>query len=769
MIKSSYQWQLRPEPDATTVKQVAAENQLDERLAKLLVSRGLTKTTEIKQFLEPSLEQLNDPLALGEMSKAIERIQQAIMANEKITVYGDYDADGVTSTSLMLETLESLGANVTIYIPDRFKEGYGPHVAAFEALADAGTKLIITVDNGISGVASIAAAKAKGVDVIVTDHHELPPKLPDAYAIVHPRLPGSHYPFPDLAGVGVAFKVATALLEEVPIESLDLAAIGTVCDIVSLTGENRALVALGLQQLQQSPRPGISALCEVAKLKQTTLDEQSIGFGIGPRLNALGRLGDAKDGVKLLTTFDPDEATQLAKFVQAQNERRQNYVKVIYDEAIKLATTPENTLKQTLVLAHENWHEGVLGIVASRIVEKTGKPTLVLNIESEQTVKGSGRSVAGFDLFAALNTNREQMTTFGGHQMAAGLTLPKSALTTVSAGLEAAAVKQDLAHQGAADLIIDLKLTVDEVTPDLLAGFKKLAPFGTDNKTPLLELTPEKLTDVRAIGADKTHLKLKLCGANNQLDAIAFRMGGYVDDLVAADQVTVVGELGENEWQGNVTLQLMVKDLASSGVEIIDKRTSHLTKQLFSYQGTYVFFNAKYCQRLKPYIEPTNQIVLANEATTVTDDTLILVDAPVNLADLTALLKRAHCARIIALFYTQRPVYLDGMPTHQQFGRLFKFVLSHKNVAVRAELKTIAHHLQLKEAMLIFMIQVFFELGFVKIDDGVMNGVAHPDKHALTEAPSYQQREQKMKSESVLIYSNYPDLKGWFNQQQDLV
>ena len=322
-MKSRYTWQYLPQPRAALVTELAEKCQLAPAVVRLLINRGLTDQTTIEKFLNPGVDQLHDPLLLFDMQKAVDRIRQAIEANQLITVYGDYDADGVTSTSIMLETLESLGANVNIYIPDRFNEGYGPHESSFKQLLDAGTQLIVTVDNGISGNAPIAYAQAQGVDVIVTDHHELPPELPPAFAIVHPRHPQGHYPFGDLSGVGVAFKVARALLEETAVDSFDLAAIGTIGDLVSLTDENRALVSLGLQQLQQSTRPGITALCEVAGIEQAKIDEQSIGFAIAPRLNALGRLGDAKDGVKLLTTFDPDEATELAKFVQTQNERRQ--------------------------------------------------------------------------------------------------------------------------------------------------------------------------------------------------------------------------------------------------------------------------------------------------------------------------------------------------------------------------------------------------------------------------------------------------------------
>ncbi|MFD0896635.1 single-stranded-DNA-specific exonuclease RecJ [Loigolactobacillus binensis] len=764
-MKSRYTWQYLPQPRASLVTELAQKCQLAPAVIRLLINRGLTEQATIEKFLNPGVDQLHDPLLLFDMAKAVARIRQAIEANQLITIYGDYDADGVTSTSIMLETLESLGANVTIYIPDRFSEGYGPHQTSFEKIIAAGTQLIITVDNGVSGNAPITYAQKQGVDVIVTDHHELPPELPPAFAIIHPRHPAGQYPFGDLSGVGVAFKVASALLEETASDSFDLAAIGTVCDLVSLTDENRVLVSLGLQQLQQSTRPGINALCQVAGIEQASLDEQTIGFAIGPRLNSLGRLGDAKDGVKLMTTFDPDEATELAKFVQTQNERRQQYVKEIATTALAMAQAPENQQRQTLVLAHEGWHEGVLGIVASRIVDATGKPTLVLTQRDDHTLKGSGRSVQAFNLFSALDHSRDLMTSFGGHHMAAGLVLPAANLPALAAGLEAQATAVDLSQQANDTLAVDLQLTVPEVTSDFLKASRQLAPFGTDNPAPKIAITPEKVTAVRAIGADHAHLKFKLTTETTSLDVIAFQKGQYADDLQAADHVTVVGELGENEWQGRRTLQLQLTDMATSGLEIIDKRTTHLTRHLFTYTATYVFFSAKLQQQLTAFLPADATAVLASADFKVVGATLVLVDLPPALSDLQTLLQQhqTEYERLVAFFYMQHPVYLAGLPTRGEFARLFKFTTTHKGINLRTQLPTLAKYLKLKKDLLIFMIQVFSDLGFVKIVEGVMDGVAQPAKAALQSAASYQQRQQQMNAEQVLVYSKYSELKNWLN------
>lgn len=767
MGEKQYQWQYIAPPDAATVQQVMKENQLAAPLAQLLVQRGFISSQQIQQVLQPKLAQLHDPFLFQDMQRAVERIQQAIMANEKITIYGDYDADGVTSTSLMQEALASLGADVATYLPNRFQDGYGPNLAAYKKIAADGTTLLITVDNGVSGKAEIAAIQKLGVDVIVTDHHELPPELPDAYAIIHPRLPGTTYPFGELSGVGVAFKLATALLDEIPVEMLDLVAIGTVCDLVSLTDENRVLVYYGLKQLRQSTRPGIMALCEVAGIDQSKIDEQSIGFGIGPRLNALGRLGDAQDGVALLTTFDPDKAQQLATFVQSQNQKRQALVKKIAAEALAMAQLPENQHRQTLVLAHEDWHEGVLGIVASQVVGVTHKPTLILNITADGIAKGSGRSVEAFHLFNALNQQREQLLSFGGHHMAVGLTVAMAQLPAVQAGLEAIATAQELAEHTTEALAIDLKLDLAQLTPELLAAWQQLAPFGVDNPQPLVAITPDKIDHVQTMGATQQHLKCQIHADQAQLTVIGFQQGERVADLQQADQATFVGSLGTNEWQGRTTLQLVLKDFAVAGQIIIDQRTSHLTKQLFKYQGTYVFFHESYQQALQPYLPAQQPSLLAANAEKITAETLILVDLPHDLAELKHLLAigGTDCQRIVALFYTKHPVYLEGLPQKEDFQRLFKFIWSHHDVDIRHQSMILAKYLRIKEKLLIFMIQVFFELGFVKIENGVLNRIDNPAKQDLTQAPAYQKRTAQMAAESTLIYSNYQELKGWFAQQ----
>ena len=772
MLAAKKKWVMRTAAEDTAqVDELAKAVTVPPLVAKLLIERGLTTPDAAAAFLHADQQPLLDPLAMHDMEKAVDRIQEAIVAGDQITIYGDYDADGLTSTSIMYEALDQIGANVNYYIPDRFKDGYGPNQAAFDKLIADGTKLFVTVDNGVAGNAVIDNVMAQGIDVVVTDHHEMPAELPNAYAIVHPRHPEGHYPFGDLSGAGVAFKVATALLEEVPEELMDLAAIGTVADLVSLTGENRTIVTLGLKVLRQTARPGLAALIKAASLEPDQLDEVSIGFGIAPRLNALGRLQSAQSGVELLTTFDDERAQTLATTVNSLNEKRQGLVRDIAAAALEQAQTPENQARQTLVVTGKDWHEGVLGIVASHVVEATGKPTLVLNEADDGRLKGSGRSIEAYNLFAAIDPVRDDMVAFGGHHMAVGLTVMHDQLDTLKTAMETAATEQNLADNAQPILQLDGELPLAEASLATLDAIKQLAPFGTDNPAPLFELKPTDVPQARQIGSDQQHLKLQLSDGQATVDAIAFSMGAAAPAIQASPhEVAVVGELSSNTWRDRTTPQIMVKDIAITGAQVIDARTQHLTAQNFSTPGVYLFFHQNLMKKLATYVQPTSQAILVSDQTTdlsqiPTDQPVFIVDCPDALADLTAVLTALPLNQLTLYLYQRNSVYLAGMPSREQFGKLFKFTLAHHDVDIHHQLSQVAAHLHLDRNLLIFMIQVFFEVGFVKINDGVMNGVSNPQKADLHHAPSYQLREQQIVAEETLLYSKSAALQVWIKNQ----
>ncbi|NLR10068.1 MULTISPECIES: single-stranded-DNA-specific exonuclease RecJ [unclassified Levilactobacillus] len=756
MIAAQYQWNIKnvDQPSAEA-QQLAKEEAISPIVAQILWNRGYQTPTAAHDFLNPGPEQLHDPNLLHDMQKGVARIEEAIGSDQQITIYGDYDADGVTSTSILYETLNEMGAKVNYYIPNRFTDGYGPNVAAFQKLIAAGTQLFVTVDNGVAGNAAIAAANEAGVDVVVTDHHELPAELPAAYAIIHPRYPGAEYPFGGLSGAGVAFKVAQALREEIPQDVLDLAAIGTVADLVPLVDENRVLVYFGLQLLKQDERPGLQALMSGAGIKPEELTEQSIGFGIAPRLNALGRLKDAAPAVALLTTPDYTVAQDLAKQTEEQNRQRQELVQQISQSALAQAEDADHRDRAVLIISGHDWHEGVLGIVASKVVETTGKPAIVLNVNADGRAKGSGRSVPAFNLFAALDPHRDLMTAFGGHHMAVGLTVPSDQLGALADAVDQEAAKQQLAESGPTEVPVAAALDVAAVTPTLYQELTKLAPFGTDNSQPLFAFEAATLTQIKAIGKDGSHLKFQLQEGTHQLNAIQFGAGRYVDALTAApNDAAVLGAIADNVWQGRHSLQLMVKDLKLTENPIQDQRTVQLHQAMFQQAGTYVFFHQNMFRQLANQL-PETATPLLYDGSAVTQlpagSTVFIVDCPDATTDLETVLRQLQPAKVTVYLYKKESLSQLGMPTRAQYAKLFKFVATHQQVDVGHQLTQLAAFLQIPRTQLIFMIQVFFECGFITIDHGLMAGVVHPAHKDLTTAPSYQLRQQQMQTETELL------------------
>jgi single-stranded-DNA-specific exonuclease len=738
--------------------------------AGLLLNRGLDTKEKAEAFLTPDESWIHDPFLLFDMDKVVERITTAIEAGEKIVVYGDYDADGVTSTSVLKETLEMLGAEVDFYIPNRFTDGYGPNVRVFEELIEEGAGLILTCDNGVSGHEAIQKANELGIDVIVTDHHELPETLPEAYGIIHPRHPAGAYPFGDLAGVGVAFKLATALLGEFPVELLDLVAIGTIADLVSLTGENRALVKQGLAVLKSSERIGLSALIKAAGVTQEAVTEETVGFALAPRLNAVGRLGEAKPAVELLTTFDEEEADSLATFINKKNEERQAYVAEITEEAFQMIAdlTEEPSV---YILARQNWHEGVLGIVASKVVEKTGKPALVLNIdETESYVKGSGRSISSYHLYESINEVRGLTTSFGGHHMAVGITLPMENIELLQEQLNLFWERQNNTSVAGIELSIDEKITLSEITIATIDEIDRLAPFGTGNPKPSFLIEHVSGQDIRKIGSNNAHLKMKAVDKETSLDVIGFQFGPVADEMNKDAEVSLVGKLSVNEWNGNKKPQLMLEDIAVEGLQIFDMRGTHISPTIWQEDACFVFFNKKIQEKQQTNIPAGSQVEFIENlaeasAVTTTKEKIVFVDCPNQTELVTEILRNTQAEKIIACFYSGDDSYLNGMPSRQQFGQLFKFAASHRDVDIRHKLKVLSDYLKIKENNLIFMINVFFEVGFVTIENGIMNFVENAPKSELSEAVVYKNRLEKIEAEKLLVYSHFAELETWLKAQ----
>ncbi|MBM7617104.1 single-stranded-DNA-specific exonuclease [Weissella uvarum] len=757
MIEAKYVWQTE-QPQPAFTQELISDYGLPKLVARYVTRQGYQQPDEIERFLNPDVEQLHDPYQLHDLEQALGRIGLAIEQQEKIVVYGDYDVDGMTSTSIMVSALEILGANVTYFVPNRFEQGYGPNLEKYQELQAEGMQLLITVDNGVTGKEPIAWLKSQGIDTIVTDHHELPAELPDAYAIVHPRLPVEEpsYPFGDLSGAGVAFKVASALLDAPADELLDLAALGTVADVMPLTDENRVIVAGGLATMREDPRPGILALLGQAGQNYTELDANSIGFTIGPRLNAVGRLADPALGVQLLLAEDPAEAETLAEQVEQLNQQRQKMVDSITEQALQ-AVDPAHAVN---VVMGTGWHEGVLGIVASRLVDATGKPSIVLS-ENEGTAKGSARSVDGFDLFTPLDAKREMFKAFGGHASAAGMTLPVDQVPELQKTLDQAAVDQDLANQAKPALMVLDTVDAADFKRDTFETMQVLAPFGNGNPEPNFKVNVTRVKQVKTMSNGK-HIRFTAETDHGDLPVVGFGFGALAEQLQGHFQtIELVGTMSENVYRGMTTYQLMLKDLAANGSSIMDWRTSKLTNTVLQQNADYVFFNRKLYEQLAPQVGAKGRAIFIDDAFNYTQlRTMALVDLPDSLEQLSDLLKFVPAQAIAPIFYTKQSMYLLKVPDKSDFAKVFRFVQSFQNVDLSGQFRQVAQHLEMEPALLNLIFKVFLEAEFVTIENGFLNPVPNPNKVVLTETKPYKAFMARRELEKQLIYSSTAELEA---------
>lgn len=543
-------------------------------LGQLLVNRGITDLEQAKAFLTPDLKQLHDPFLFQNMGPAVDRLEQAIKNQEQILIYGDYDVDGVTSVALMIKVLgKLLPGKVLYYIPKRLEEGYGLHLTSLEKAVDRGVKLVITVDCGITAVEESAYLKAKGIDLIITDHHEPQAELPEAYAIIDPKVAGTGYPFTQLAGVGVAFKLLQGLASRLPeikerlFNNLDLVAFGTVADIVPLLEENRIIVKYGLEQLRKSENIGMQALIQTAGLGEREINAGHIGYLLAPRINAAGRMGNPSIGVKLFLTNDPIQALDFAKELEKENQRRQMTENEVLQEAQhQIEAEPELSQEHALVLAGEGWHLGVIGIVASKLVEIYHKPVILIGFEGDEG-RGSGRSITGFNLFDAIKACGQYLVKYGGHEFAAGLTVTRDQFLDFKRAFlnkaKTSLSKDDLLPWLRIEGLVDL----NGVNLELVRELNKLAPCGPANPTPILGCKSLQLVEYRNVGENGKHLKLKVSHANVTREGIGFNFGSLNQELASTKEVDLAFSLEENSWNGSVQVQLNLKDIVTRNDE----------------------------------------------------------------------------------------------------------------------------------------------------------------------------------------------------------
>jgi single-stranded-DNA-specific exonuclease len=537
-------------------------------LAQVLYNRGLTDPETARSFLEAGREQILDPFLLKDMAQAVALIRAQIASGEPIMVYGDYDVDGVTGTTILVLALRALGATVDYYIPDRFTEGYGLNGGALREIRDRGYRFVLSVDTGVTALPEAELAKELGITLVVSDHHEPGPTLPDVPALVNPKRPDCTYPFKGLSGVGVAFKLALALETPNAWDLLDIVTLGTIADMVPLVGENRAIVREGLQKLGNTRRPGLRALMQVAGVKEP-VTATHIGFALGPRINALGRMGSAMKGVELLLTEDPEEAERLARLLDEQNRQRQEVEAAILAEALQQAEAqPPAQKERVVVLAGEGWHHGVVGICASRVLEAYGRPVILLSIE-EEVARGSARSIPAFHMHAALSQVADLFTKWGGHAAAAGMTLrSKELIPELRERLNAIGREWLTEEDLVTELPIDAWLRLEDITPDLIAELLKLEPHGVGNPAPVFAVEGVRVADKRLMGAEQQHLKLLLQEPGGgrwapQIEAVGWGMAPAAPAPGALVQVAFQPEI--NRWNGREKIQLLLKD-----VQVID-------------------------------------------------------------------------------------------------------------------------------------------------------------------------------------------------------
>jgi single-stranded-DNA-specific exonuclease len=560
-------WTLLNPPPDEILKPLEEQLDIGRTLTSILINRGIDTFDKAKEFFRPGINYLHDPLLMDGMAVAIDRILKARDAGEKILVYGDYDVDGTNGTAMLHMYLQSIGCKVVYYIPDRIKDGYGLSITGIDKSIERGVGLLLSVDCGVTAYEQVQYANEKKLDVIICDHHEPSDALPPALAILNPLKPGCSYPYKHLCGCGVGFKLVQGIArtlgnEEKAFEYLDFLALASAADIVPLEGENRILVKLGLDKINSNPRPGIKAIIESANLRPGSIGTGQIVFVIAPRINAVGRLGDARRAVELLTCDDPHQAAEYAKVVESENYNRRKIDEETFHQAMEIA---ESYIQETddiipLILHHGEWHPGVIGIVASRLVEKYYRPTILMTTV-DGVAKGSARSIAGFDIYQALKQVEELTVQFGGHKYAAGLSVEIDRLDEFRRAFNSVARELLTEEILTPEIRIDAIITFDELTPKFIRILEMFAPFGPENLNPVFYSNDLMIVGTpRIVG--KNHLLLRVRQKDIVVEAIGFNMGHLLETVQSArSNIQMVFTIHQNEWNGITSTQLRIRDI----------------------------------------------------------------------------------------------------------------------------------------------------------------------------------------------------------------
>ena len=748
-----YNWNY-PQYDETFLNDLKEYN-ISENIAKILDSRGINKIEEVKKFFSDDYEEGYDPFLMHDMKRAVERINNAIENEEKILVYGDYDADGITSTVLLVETLVSLGADVSSYIPNRFEEGYGPNKDAFSKIIKSGISLIITVDNGIAGVDEVELANSLGCDVIITDHHKIQDEIPKAYAVIHPEHPEGQYPFGKLAGVGVAFKLAHALLEIYPDFLLDLVAIGTVADMVSLTDENRIFVKQGIELLNEDPRIGIKMLLELSNIT-TNIDEQTIGFYIAPKLNSIGRMDSAKVGLSFLMAEDASVAKSLAEQIEEYNVQRKEVTENIVKDVIE--TIENNDIKnKSVIMVSGDYHEGVLGIVASNIVEKYQRPVLIMN-NKEGVLKGSARSVFDFNIYTAINKIGDKFIAYGGHTLAAGFSFDEQNFKEIEKTLCNEFDEYKNNNELKSTKNIDIVSSLEEVSYQFLNSLEVLKPFGMDFEKPNILLENAKVIEKVYFGADKQYLRLTIADEVGNLECISFKDNMIFKDINVNDTIDLLCTLDKNYFNGRTKLQAYIIDMQVKEFLFEDLRYTNfdettisidslkLSKDIDNKQSNY------YCYKDLDDIDTEYS-------------NIYLLDIPHSLEDINKILELKP--KKIYLICNDKQIMSEFYKIDKsRLVKLFNIVLNapNKQVNITQQLEYLLSLLKTNTNSLKIMIQIFQELNLVKVENNII--ILNPNYESvdLRKSSMYVKMENIFEVEKLLLKDSIININKKFEK-----
>ena len=736
-----YNW-IYPNYDENFIKELESYS-ISKNIAKILNARNITDMTSVKKYFSDEYEEGYDPFLMHDMQKAVDRINEAIENEEKILVYGDYDADGITSTVLLVETLISMGANVSSYIPNRFEEGYGPNKEAFTKIIDSGITLIITVDNGIAGVEEVDLANELGCDVIVTDHHKIQDTIPNAYAIIHPEHPEGNYPFKKLAGVGVAFKLAHALLEIFPDFLLDLVAIGTIADMVSITDENRIFVKQGLELINEDPRIGLKMLLELSGI-DTKIDEQTVGFYIAPKLNSIGRMDSAKLGLSFLMAEDPVTARALAEQIEQYNIQRKQVTEDIVKDVISKIENSEKKQKNVIMISGE-YHEGVLGIVASNIVEKYQKPVFIMN-EKEGVLKGSARSIFDFNIYVAMNKISDLFLAFGGHTLAAGFSFEKSNFEKIEEFLDNEFEEFKQNNDLKANKNIDIVTSLEDISYQFLNSLDALKPYGMDFEKPTILIENAMVLNKAYFGSEKQYLRLTIADEVGNLDCITFKDSVTFDKVEKNDIIDLVCNIDKNNFNGRTKLQAHIIDIHIKELLFEDLR-------FINYDIANIDIN---CLKLSKHRnDKDNNFYQYNDLDSLIDkefEYIYLLDIPTSKEYLYKIINLKP--KKVFLICEEKQVLSDVyLIDKNRLIKLFNLILStnNKQINVAQQLDKLLAILKTNVDSLKIMIQIFKELELINFVNNTI--ILNPDYKTvdLKKSSSFIRMENIFEVENLLL------------------